>query len=96
MIQMLPPISSLSVDVMSSGANSQTGASSLFKDSLKVLDSKVKESSSLKKSYQLGDPNVTLPEVMMASQTSGIAMSFAIEIRNKSLEAYKEIINMPV
>lgn len=96
MVNNIPNVSLLSVDALSSGAKAQTGGASLFSDSLKNLDNKIKKSSELKSGYQSGDPNVSLVEVMLASQESNVALSTAIEIRNKSLEAYKEIINMPV
>jgi flagellar hook-basal body complex protein FliE len=44
----------------------------------------------------MGDPNVSLSEVMIASQKSSLAFSAMVEVRNKFLEAYKEVMSMPV
>ncbi|MBU2869955.1 flagellar hook-basal body complex protein FliE [Colwellia sp. E2M01] len=54
------------------------------------------ESGDKKKAFEMGDPNVTLGEVMIASSKSGIALDATVQIRNKFVEAYKEIMSMPV
>lgn len=41
-----------------------------------------------------GDKNVELHQVMAASEESGIAMDLLIELRNKTVEAYRSVINM--
>ena len=46
--------------------------------------------------FELGDPNLSLAEVMIAKEKAGIAFEATVQVRNKVLEAYKEIINMPV
>ena len=54
------------------------------------------ESSRLKKAFELGDPSVDISRVMIASQKSGIAFNAMVEVRNKLVEAYKDVMNMPV
>lgn len=49
-----------------------------------------------KAAFEMGDSNVTLSEVMIASSKSGIALDATVQIRNKFVEAYKEIMSMPV
>jgi flagellar hook-basal body complex protein FliE len=46
--------------------------------------------------FELGDPNLSLAEVMIAKEKAGIAFEATVQVRNKVLEAYKEIINLPV
>lgn len=46
--------------------------------------------------YTQGDPNVDLPEVMVAMQKSSVSFQAMSQVRNKLLEAYKDIMNMPV
>lgn len=55
-----------------------------------------KESSALKKSFELGDPSIDLPQVMMASQKAGVAFEAMVQVRNKLLQAYKDVMSMPV
>ena len=71
-----------------------------FSDVLSKSISSVNEaqqtSAALKTSFEMGDPNVSLSEVMIASQKSKLAFSAMVEVRNKFLEAYKEVMSMPV
>lgn len=46
--------------------------------------------------FQLGDPNISLNEVMVAKQKAGIAFDMGVQVRNKLISAYKEIMNMQV
>ncbi|WP_017444775.1 flagellar hook-basal body complex protein FliE [Gayadomonas joobiniege] len=53
-------------------------------------------SKNLTNRFEMGDPNVTLADVMIAKSKSGIAFEATVQVRNKVLEAYDKIINMPV
>ena len=53
-------------------------------------------SGQLKTSFELGDPKVSLAEVMIASEKSGLAFTAMTQVRNKLIEAYKEVMSMPV
>lgn len=43
-----------------------------------------------------GDRSVSLAEAMIASQKSSVAFEATVQVRNKLVESYKEIMNMPV
>jgi flagellar hook-basal body complex protein FliE len=45
---------------------------------------------------ETGDRSVSLAEAMIASQKSSVAFEATVQVRNKLVEAYKEIMNMPV
>ncbi len=53
-------------------------------------------SSDLQTRFDLGDRSVTLSDVMLASQKSGISFEATLQIRNKLLEAYRTISQMTV
>ena len=55
-----------------------------------------KHAGSLSTRYTQGDPNIDLPEVMVAMQKSSVSFQAMSQVRNKLLEAYKDIMNMPV
>lgn len=46
--------------------------------------------------FEMGDKNITLADVMVARAKAGIGSDAVIQIRNKAIEGYKEIMNMPV
>lgn len=50
----------------------------------------------IKDRYLQGDPNVSLAQVVVSSEKSKMAFEGLIIVRNKCLEAYKEIMSMPV
>jgi flagellar hook-basal body complex protein FliE len=68
----------------------------MLTDALKSVNDLQKESGAKKSAFEMGDSNVTLAEVMIASSKSGIALDATVQIRNKFVEAYKEIMSMPV
>lgn len=69
---------------------------SLLKTAVDNINGLSKESSRLSEAYIKGDPNVDITRVMVASQKSSIATTAMIQVRNKVVESYKEIMNMPV
>jgi flagellar hook-basal body complex protein FliE len=46
--------------------------------------------------FEMGDKSLSLADVMVAKEKSGIAFEATIQVRNKVLEAYKQIMSMPV
>jgi len=46
--------------------------------------------------FSLGDDSVNLSDVMLASQKSSIALQATIQVRNKLVTAYQDIMNMQV
>ncbi len=54
------------------------------------------QSAALSKAYELGDPKVSLSDAMVASQKSAVAFQAMTQVRNKLVEAYQEVMNMPV
>lgn len=55
-----------------------------------------KAADSLRQSYELGAPGVSLTQVMVASEKSSVAFQGMVQVRNKLVDAYQEIMNMPV
>ena len=43
-----------------------------------------------------GDANVSLPEVMIALQKASLSFQAMTEVRNRLVNAYQEIMNMPI
>ncbi|UJF21303.1 flagellar hook-basal body complex protein FliE [Shewanella sp. OMA3-2] len=53
-------------------------------------------SSSLATRLDMGDSTVTLSDTVIAREKSGVAFEATVQVRNKLVEAYKEIMSMPV
>jgi len=50
----------------------------------------------MSRQFQLNDPNVTLEETMIALQTANISFQSLVQVRNRLLSAYHEIMNLQV
>lgn len=50
----------------------------------------------LKNRLQAGDDQVTLTQVMLASQRSSVAFEATLQVRNKLVQAYEKVMNMPL
>lgn len=50
----------------------------------------------LVKRFEQNDPNVTINQVMVASQKSSLSFQAMIQVRNHLVNAYQDIMNMPI
>lgn len=73
-----------------------SGFGDLLTKSINSVNELQKESGKLGDAFLSGDPGIGLAEVMIAKQKSSVAFEASIQIRNKLLGAYKEIMSMPV
>jgi len=60
------------------------------------VNSVQKASSSTAQAYELGDPNVDITDVMVASQKASVSFQSMVQVRNKLIDAYRDVMNMPV
>ncbi|MGF1754382.1 flagellar hook-basal body complex protein FliE [Vibrio makurazakiensis] len=60
------------------------------------VNSLQKASGDLQTRFDRGDEGVSLSDVMIARNKSSVAFEATIQIRNKLVESYKELMNMPV
>jgi flagellar hook-basal body complex protein FliE len=77
-------------------AQAQTGFASALKDALDGVNSAQKSADGLAREFQLDNPNVSLEETMIALQKANISFQAVVQVRNKLVAAYQDIMNMPV
>lgn len=68
----------------------------LLSDALKTVHELQQDTGAKRLAFEMGDRSVSLGDVMIASSKSGVALDAAVQVRNKFVEAYKEIMSMPV
>jgi len=68
---------------------------SVAKRALDAVDESQNASSALKNAYERGE-DVPLTNVVLAMQKSSLAFEATLQVRNKVLKAYQDILNMPV
>lgn len=76
--------------------SSQSDFSALLKSALDNVNGLQKTTSELQRAVELGDPKVSLAQAMIASNKSSVAFEATVQVRNKLVEAYKEVMSMPV
>ena len=68
----------------------------MLSNALNTVHELQQDTSKKVKAVEMGDRSVSLAEAMIASQKSSVAFEATVQVRNKLVEAYKEIMNMPV
>jgi flagellar hook-basal body complex protein FliE len=68
----------------------------ILKSSLDSVNATQQQAGQLSKAYSLGDDSVNLSDVMISAQKANIALQTTIQVRNKLVSAYTEIMNMQV
>ncbi|MFC3109586.1 flagellar hook-basal body complex protein FliE [Undibacterium arcticum] len=70
--------------------------SDLLKSSLEQVNSAQQTSEKLGQSFAMGDDKVSLSDVMISMQKANISFQAAVQVRNKLVSAYHDIMNMQV
>lgn len=83
------------------GANGANAAkpvdfASLLQKSLGAVDQDQVQATTLAERFQLGDPKVTLEETMVAVQKANLSFQQLVQVRNRVVSAYHDIMNMQV
>jgi flagellar hook-basal body complex protein FliE len=80
------------------GAEGAAGTSfaAVFKQGLEAVNAAQQKSSTLATRFERGDPGVELSQVMLESQKASVAFRATVEVRNRLVSAYQEIMNMPI
>ena len=68
----------------------------LLSDALQSVNQLQGQSSELATRFDQGDRSVSLADVMIARNKSSVAVEATVQVRNKMVQAYKELMNMPV
>lgn len=68
----------------------------VFKSSLDQVNQVQLQSQQLAQRFETGDSSVSLSDAMISLQKSSIALQQTVQVRNKLVSAYQEIMNMGV
>lgn len=73
-----------------------TSFANLLARSLEETNQALQTSSDLTTRFVAGDDSVSLSEAVVASQTASLELEAVIQVRNRLLSAYQEIMSMPI
>lgn len=69
---------------------------SLLRSSLEQTSNAQQGANDLAKAFEQGDPNTNLQEVMVSLQKANLSFQTMVQVRNKLVSAYHEVMNMQV
>ena len=68
----------------------------VLKSSLDQVNRSQNDAAQLSRAFTVGDPETNLQDVMIAIQKSNISFQQAVQVRNRLVQAYHDIMNMQV
>lgn len=72
------------------------GFKDFLSESLQSVSRAQSEAAQLQTRFELGDRNTDLAQVMLASAKAQVQFRGTVEVRNRLVQAYQDIMNMPV
>lgn len=78
------------------GTNQVPRFGDLMTQAVNKVNEVQKASSAMAEAYERGVAGVDITDVMIASQKASVAFQAAVQVRNKVIEAYRDVMNMPI
>ena len=82
-------------EITKSSGTEEAGFSEIFSNMVDSVNSIQKDSAHLQEAFMNGEP-VEIHQMMIKAQEAGISMDLLLEVRNKLVNAYSEIMRMPI
>lgn len=77
-------------------ARPQDSFANLLKQSIAEVGQTQDHAQQMTAAFERGDPGADLPQVMLAVQKADLSFRAMTEVRNKLVDAYQNIMNMPL
>lgn len=81
------------------GQAARTGAPSFtetLRNAIDGVNEAQQRSGALAQAFERGEPGADLAKVMIAAQQSQVAFRATVEVRNRLVQAYQDVLNMPL
>ncbi len=78
------------------GVNKVPSFGELMTQAINNVNDVQKKSSSMADAYEKGVAGVDITDVMIASQKASVSFQAMVQVRNKLVDAYKDVMNMPI
>ena len=85
-----------SIGTEGAAAGAPGGFADALKQALGAVNQTQVESDRLAGEFQLGNPSVSVEQVMVALNRANIAFQGAVQVRNRLVAAYNEVMNMTI
>jgi flagellar hook-basal body complex protein FliE len=77
-------------------SNDSGDFAAMLKQSIDTVNQTQKQSTKLATAFETGQFDVSLAEVMVASQKASVSFQAMLQVRNKLVDAYKDVMSMPM
>jgi flagellar hook-basal body complex protein FliE len=78
------------------GVSKMPGFGEVMSQAVNKVNEVQKTSSAMATAYEQGVPGVDITDVMIASQKASVSFQAMVQVRNKLVEAYRDVMNMPI
>lgn len=68
----------------------------LLKQSIDQVNEIQQEASAMREAFEKGQGDMDLAQVMIAAQKSSLSFEAMVQVRNKLIDAYKDVMNMAI
>ncbi len=86
----------ISEDKESSGKSEGIDFADAMAEAITSASSDDRTAASMEKSFADGDPNVGIHEVVIASEKANLSLKYTVTLKNRLLEAYRDIMSTQV
>jgi len=76
--------------------SSNSAFTNILKQSLESVNQRQQSAKQLAQRFELEDPSVDLAHVMVEMQKARVSFEALMQVRNKLVSAYQEVMNMPL
>ncbi|MEQ1619975.1 MAG: flagellar hook-basal body complex protein FliE [Methylococcales bacterium] len=98
--QVLAQMRAMSLEASGKSPTSETAGnadfSALLRQSIDSVNDTQQTAGKMTTAFETGDTSVSLAEVMVATQKASVSFQAMVQVRNKLVEAYKDVMNMPM
>ena len=85
-----------SVSVNEASGVAKTDFSEVLANSINSVNDNLMTAGGMAKAFQQGESNITMAELMVNMEKASVSFQAMLNVRNKMLSAYQDIMNMPV
>jgi flagellar hook-basal body complex protein FliE len=73
-----------------------TDFAALLQQSIASVNKNEESAGKMAEAFETGTANISLAELMVADQKASVSFQAMLQVRNKLVEAYKDVMNMPM
>ncbi len=97
--QMVNQLRAVAAQASGTSAPQEVGAqdfAAMLKSAVDEVNSAQMDAKQLTRQFETGDPDVNLQDVVLSLQKASLSFQTMVQVRNKLVSAYQEIMNMQV